>query len=137
MKILFIALLLVPSVSFADQLATTEDGRKVILRGDGTWVHAEVESEKKGTSVEYEDANDVIRKHCKTKWPDDFRMRAYCEQQQKEAVEKLKAGKPKDIRQEEYAVVQKKCAAKWPEDYRMRHYCEEQQFEGVRELKKQ
>ncbi len=134
--ILFIFLSLLPCMSFAEQLATTEDGRTVILRDDGTWGYSEGQPKKRSEPNEYVGANDMIRNHCKTEWPDDYRMRAHCEQQQKEAVEKLKAGKPKDIHQEEYAVVHKKCEAEWPENYRMRHYCEEQQFKGVRELKK-
>ena len=137
MKTLFIALLLVPCVSFADQMATTENGKKVILKDDGTWVHAEAQSEKKGKSNEYAEANEVIRQKCKTDWSENFQMRAFCEQQQKGAVEKLKAGKPKDISNEEYAIVQKKCAADWPQNYLMRQFCEEQQFKGVRDLKKQ
>ena len=136
MVLLLVILLFAPGASFADQRATTEDGRKVILKDDGTWVPQESDAEERGRSDGHQEVYQVIRTHCKTEWPGDFRMRARCEQQQREALEKLRVGKPEDIRQEEYAVVKKKCAADWPMNYRMRHYCEEQQFKAVRDLKK-
>lgn len=136
MKTACLALLLACSLSFQDKIATTEDGKKVILKDDGTWVYADVQPEKKEKPDEYSDASKVIKEKCESDWPDDFRMRSYCEKQQKESVEKLKAGKPKDITGREYAIVHKKCTADWAKDYRMRQYCEEKQFEALRELRK-
>lgn len=83
---------------------------------------------------EYADAEVVIRHHCEHEWPDDFSMRAYCIQQQHEAVAKLKLGRPQDVPDEVFNRIRRKCAAEWPDDYAMRIYCEEEQLAGFRRV---
>jgi hypothetical protein len=82
----------------------------------------------------YGDAEAVIRHYCERQWPDDFSMRAYCIQQQREAVANLKLGGPQDIPKEVFDSIRRKCAAEWPDDYTMRLYCEEQQIVGYRHV---
>jgi len=88
------------------------------------------------TEDDYGDADAVIRHHCEHEWPDDFSMRAYCIQQQREAVAKLKLGGPRDVPIDVFNAIRRKCTAEWPDDYAMRVYCEAQQLVGYRELNK-
>jgi hypothetical protein len=121
---------------FADQIATTEDGKKVILRDDGTWLYANSKDDNdKSEQDEYLKAETIFKETCKKDWPDDFSTRAFCESQQRDAVKKLKDGKPKDISDEEYSIIHSKCAKDWPNDFTTREFCEKQQFEAVRKLK--
>ncbi len=85
---------------------------------------------------DYSEAEWVIRRHCERQWPDDYSMRNYCTNQQREALAILKQGRPDDIPEEVFARVRSKCAAEWPEDYGMRQYCEKQQFDSYRELER-
>lgn len=54
----------------------------VVLASNGA-VHAQTD--------EYKDAEQIIHEHCKQAWPDDFYMRNFCEEQEHEALAKLKA----------------------------------------------
>ncbi len=83
---------------------------------------------------EYFDAEQVIRRHCESKWSDDYAMRSYCTKQQREALTALKQGCPQGVPEEVFLSVRSRCAEKWPEDYTMRLYCENQQFDSYREL---
>lgn len=91
-------------------------------------------SVRQDPEVEYADADAVIRHLCEHEWPDDFSMRAYCIQQQREAVAKLKLGRPQDIPEDVFTGIRRKCAAEWPDDYAMRAYCEDQQLAGYRQV---
>jgi hypothetical protein len=75
-------------------------------------------------------ANVMIRSHCTSEWPDDFRMRKYCEDQQKEGLSALRARRLNGS----LSKIRTKCAKEWPDDFRMRDYCEKQQLKAVREL---
>jgi hypothetical protein len=86
------------------------------------------------TEDEYGDADAVIRHHCEQEWPDDFSMRAYCMQQQREAVAQLRLGRPQDIPEDVFKSIRRKCTADWPDDYAMRVYCEQQQLDGYRRV---
>jgi hypothetical protein len=86
------------------------------------------------TKDEYADVDAVIRHHCEHEWPDDFSMRAYCLQQQREAAAKLRLGGPQHVPEEVFRSIRDKCAAEWPDDYAMRVYCEEQQLAGYRKV---
>lgn len=87
------------------------------------------------TEDEYADADAVIQHYCEREWPDDFSMRAYCSQQQREAVAKLRRGRPEDVPEDVFSGVRRKCAAEWPDNYAMRVYCEEQQLAGYRQVR--
>jgi hypothetical protein len=121
------------------QTAVTEDGKKVILKSDGTWLYAESdrkENKEKRKTDEYAGSGETIEQECKKDWPEDFAMRNFCEKKQRTAVEKLKAGKPLDISERDYVVVHTTCSTDWPKDFSMRHYCEQKQFDALRELRK-
>jgi hypothetical protein len=72
----------------------------------------------------------AIKAKCATDWPDDYSMRAYCTEQQREAVATLNhtAGQ---MSSGVGAQIRTKCARDWPNDYTMRVYCESQQVEAV------
>jgi len=73
----------------------------------------------------------AIRQYCSDQWPGDFEMRAYCERKQREAVETLAKGLPKDISANDFAIIRGKCAADWPDNFEMRAYCERKQYGAV------
>jgi hypothetical protein len=105
-------------------------------KNDGTWT--DVPSQSGPTTPQptptFADEDQIIQRHCLKEWADDFRMRAYCERQQREATQTLAMGKPADISQEHFLSVRRRCAGEWPTDFRMRAYCEIKQITGVREL---
>ena len=83
----------------------------------------------------FENAEAIIRSHCKKECPNDFDMRSYCEAQQRRAVNHLKQGAPEDIPKDIFMQIRIKCASEWPTDFQMRLNCEETQFETHRKLK--
>ncbi|MCK4307222.1 hypothetical protein KAW50_03230 [candidate division WOR-3 bacterium] len=106
------------------------------LKVEATELKAERKKGKRALTLSKKEEERIIEKHCAREWPDDFRMRAYCEKQQREGLATLKLGKPNDISGKDFQVVRSKCAREWPDDFRMRAYCEKQQFEAIRELRK-
>ncbi|NIV11875.1 MAG: hypothetical protein GWN62_11540 [Aliifodinibius sp.] len=72
----------------------------------------------------------MIHSHCAKEWPDDFKMRKYCEDQQYEGLRALRARQMTGV----LAKIRSKCATEWPEDFKMRDYCEKQQIEALRKL---
>jgi hypothetical protein len=88
-------------------------------------------------TASYVEAEEILRLHCEREWPDDFNMRAYCMKQQREAVARLREGRPSNIPEDVFASVRAKCARAWPDDYSMRIYSEQQQFDAYRELNAQ
>lgn len=72
----------------------------------------------------------LIRAHCAEEWPDDYRMRKYCEDQQYEGLRNLLARQMTGP----FARIREICAQEWPDDFRMRDYCETQQIEAYRAL---
>jgi hypothetical protein len=79
-----------------------------------------------------------IKTHCEREWPDDYRMRLYCVNQQKEGLASLQRRvAPAGVSEEELQQIRAKCRAEWPGDYRMENYCEEQQLKALLELKGQ
>jgi len=67
-------------------------------------------------------AEETISVKCLKEWPNDRRMRAYCEERQVEAVKKLRRDTPANS---STFTIRQHCANEWPDDYRMRVYCEE------------
>ena len=84
---------------------------------------------------DYSNADQVIKEHCAAEWPDDFFMQKSSIEQQKQAVLKLKKGRPADISENEFSVIRKKAALDWPKDFFMRASQEKQQFEALRSLR--
>ncbi len=75
-------------------------------------------------------AASLIRSKCASEWPDDFRMRKYCQDQQNAGLQALRSRTMTGV----LAKVRSKCASEWPNDFRMRDYCEKQQIEAYRQL---
>ena len=70
----------------------------------------------------------IIRITCEKEWPDDFRMRAYCQTRQ-EGVAALRQ-RPMTV-SPAHITIRTKCATEWPTDFRMRNFCEEQQLKAL------
>lgn len=84
---------------------------------------------------DFKEADDLIHKSCKDKWPEDYQMQVYCEEQQRSALEELKRGCPQDIPMEVFERIRAKCSAEWSDDFEMRHHCESEQFKAYRKLR--
>lgn len=80
------------------------------------------------------DADQIIEQKCAEEWPSDFRMRRYCQEQQREGIVTLSQGQPASVSQEAFVIIRGKCAEEWPRDFRMRAYCEGQQYDGYHAL---
>jgi hypothetical protein len=74
---------------------------------------------------------DGIRAKCAEEWPTDFAMRAYCEQQQKTALDAL--GRRAMISGDQ-RTIRTTCAKSWPDDFAMRDHCEQQQLAALKQL---
>jgi hypothetical protein len=83
---------------------------------------------------EYLNADAIINQHCESEWPDDYSMRVYCIQDQKNALSKLKQGKPKNIPEDIFAQIRRKAALDWPTDFVMRSYAENEQISAYMQL---
>lgn len=95
------------------------------------------EPEPQPTEAEKPDAtgNDsIIENHCHAEWPNDAKMKAYCEKGQYDGLATLDQGKPTDITEEQFSTIRTHCKNEWPTDFKMRAYCEGQQYDGVRTL---
>ena len=79
------------------------------------------------------DSVQVIRAKCAKDWPDDFRMRAYCQEQQEAGIAALSARTMTS--NVDHRTIRSKCATDWPDDFRMRNYCEEQQLEALKRIR--
>lgn len=78
--------------------------------------------------------NDIIKNNCQKEWPNDYRMQKFCIDQQKDALQKLRAGRPSDIPKDVFKKIRNKCSRKWKNDFRMVLFCEIQEFEAWRQL---
>jgi hypothetical protein len=87
------------------------------------------------TGDEYSNTDEIINQHCEAQWPDDYSMRVYSEEQQKQAVENLRRQSHEGVPLEVFQQIRAKVAKQWPEDFEMRFYIENQQLEAYRKLK--
>jgi hypothetical protein len=84
----------------------------------------------------YSDSEEILKRYCEARWGDDYSMRAYCENEQREAVAKLRAPRPDDVPPGVFAKIRANAASRWPEDYSMRVYFENEQTEAYRKLRR-
>jgi hypothetical protein len=80
------------------------------------------------------EANQIIEEECARKWPNDFSMRRYCQDQQNKGVAALSHGRPVSISEDAFTIIRGKCAQDWPRDFEMRAYCEGKQYSGYSAL---
>ena len=73
----------------------------------------------------------MIRSKCARDWPENFRMRKYCEDQQYQGLRALRS---RSMTGSTMRMIRSKCARDWPENFRMRNFCENQQLNALREL---
>lgn len=87
---------------------------------------------------EKEEIKATIQSHCRSEWPNDFRMRRHCQEQQRKGVRELarlsdsNGGIPKNAFQTAFSG----CVREWPEDYRMMAHCLQQQIKGYDETER-
>ena len=79
-----------------------------------------------------ENARPVIEAKCRQDWPDDFKMRKYCQGQQYTGLRALRS---RQMTGSTLSVIRDKCAGDWPDDFKMREYCEQQQLKALRSLR--
>lgn len=84
---------------------------------------------------DYSDSDKKIKTYCKGYWPDDYSMQVSCINEQREAVEILKKGKPDDISADDFVLIRKKASEYWKNDYTMRLSQEKEQFDAIRKLR--
>jgi hypothetical protein len=78
----------------------------------------------------------TVGSQCAKEWPTDFRMQAYCQTQQGEALKKLTTRHDSGVLQTPAGTtIRTTCAREWPNDPRMRNYCEEQQLKALATLR--
>jgi hypothetical protein len=97
-----------------------------VMRGGFAAYHA-----RTGPASELDES--VIVPRCARDWPDDFRMRQFCEDQQRSAVQSLRS---RTMTGGDEGIIRAKCARDWPDDYRMRNYCEEQQLKALKSIRR-
>lgn len=88
-----------------------------------------------GSLQAQENPEAIIEEKCAADWPDNYRMRAACIEQQGKVLNKSLSS-PTDPRLalEDRTLMRENCAKKWPDDFRMRAKCEQQQIEGFQKL---
>jgi len=82
-----------------------------------------------------EDPDAIIEEKCASDWPDNYRMRAACIEQQGKVLNKSLSS-PIDPRLplQDHTLLREKCAKDWPDDFRMRARCEQNQIRGFQKL---
>jgi TIR domain-containing protein len=83
---------------------------------------------------EYANAQTIIEKHCEEQWPDDYSMRAFCIEQQEQALRQLRTGRPEDIPEDVFRRIRQRSAEQWPTDFSMRLFTEQEEFNSYRKL---
>lgn len=83
---------------------------------------------------EYAGSDEIIARHCESQWSNDYSMRAYCEDEQRRAVEGLRRQAHDDIPDQVFNHIRSSAAAQWADDFQMRLYTESSQLEAYRKL---
>ena len=73
----------------------------------------------------------TTQQSCEKEWGTDFRMRAFCETQQRESASTLRQ---RSMTTTDQQAIRKQCLGEWPTDFRMQNFCEEQQLKALKEL---
>lgn len=76
-------------------------------------------------------SGNAINELCEAEWKDDFKMQAYCRQQQTEARATVMK---RDMSSGDRLVIRQRCLREWGNNYRMLNYCEEQQLKALQSL---
>lgn len=82
------------------------------------------------------DDHSVLREHCRGEWPDDYRMRKYCEELARNGLSEIRrfitrrGAQPGTVS----GLILDRCADQWPEDFRMMAYCIEMQEKAAMDL---
>jgi hypothetical protein len=103
-----------------------------VHEGATMWVRANLpigSAVSAGTASVLEPVSVTVTEKCAKDWPDDFRMRKYCQDKQHEALAALQGRTMDDSA--DHLTIRKKCATDWPDDYQMRDYCEIQQLKAL------
>jgi hypothetical protein len=74
----------------------------------------------------------AVSEKCAKDWPDDFRMRDYCQGKQRAAIAAIHA---RSMTTADERTIRGKCEKDWPTDFTMRDYCEDQQLKALARIK--
>jgi hypothetical protein len=79
-------------------------------------------------------SDQTIRMRCEREWPTDFRMRAYCEEQQDSAKRRLetRTSSSLGLSVTDFENIRRACRSEWMDDFKMRDTCERRQAEAWR-----
>lgn len=75
----------------------------------------------------------AIQAKCEKDWATDFRMHAFCQMQQREAIGRLRDRIPSTANER---AIRQRCGDEWPGDFQMINFCEEQQLKALQELQR-
>jgi len=77
-----------------------------------------------------QDAQQTNKNLCEKEWPGDYKMQAFCLDQQNAALEAMATRNMTGL----FEDIRYKCAEEWPTDFKMRDFCEKQQIEAYEKL---
>jgi len=127
--------------TIADETVELKDGRKVLLKDNGTYEFVKGKQSQAAASIKKDPWNDfsgktaIIKQKCEKDWPDDFAVQKFCIDQQKRAVIALKRGRPPNkMPREVFEKIRRKCFKDWPDDFAVRKFCEDQQIRAWQSL---
>lgn len=118
-----------PTPETVDQLTNSIEALDEALIGNNGGSNV-----NKISTISNEDVNSIIREHCTQEWSNDFRMRAYCQEQQLNGYNNLMKTKPAGMSDSDYQKIKSLCQNEWENDFQMMAYCEEQQVNGWQEI---
>jgi len=123
-----------PSIS--DTTNAEDEVSNQINKIDEETIKVQEPAQKATVTLTNEEVNTVIKNHCSKEWPNDFNMRAYCQEQQTEGYNELLKSAPIGMSASDFQKIKSLCEEEWETDYNMRAYCEEQQIDGYNQLLK-
>jgi len=83
---------------------------------------------------EFANGQRIIERHCEEQWPENYSMRAFCIEQEENALDQLKGGRPSDIPEDVFRTIRRRCAEQWPTNFSMRLFTEQEEFKSFRKL---
>jgi hypothetical protein len=123
-----------PPASYQTLVEAVSKARSSVLPAPSSSVPVLSSPSAHSTDDEYAGADEIISRHCEGQWQNDYAMRSYCEDEQRNAVEGLKHQAHDDIPPQVFEHIRSAAAAQWHDDFAMRLYTENEQLEAFRKL---
>lgn len=77
---------------------------------------------------------EIVKAHCAKEWPTDFRMQAFCNNQQVQGMLNIGNRNMRDTA--EHRTIRAECIKQWGTDFRMVDHCEQQQLKALDDLRR-